>query len=285
MSESLSARLKKGETIAAPGVGDALGAMLVAEAGFECIYVSGSQLAATRGWADVGFMALPDMVQALRFICDAVNVPVIADADDGYGAPISVIRTVREYERAGLTGLHIEDQHAHRCGSAAGVSLIPAKEMCAKVSAAVEAKTKPDFIVIARCDAANTAAGVDETIRRSREYRKAGADAIMVHGIIKKEDMQRCRDSIEGPLALTIGSRVDIPLEELRRIGYQLVIFPISTLRAQIATLRQVLTELKKNGGLDHTSSAFCPLADLQKFLGYPRYRAVEQKYGKLAEE
>ncbi len=285
MNESLREKLQRGDTIAAPGVGDALGALLVAEAGFECVYVSGSQVAATRGWPDVGLITLPEMAQTLGLICNAVNVPVIADADDGYGTPLNVIRTVQEYERAGAAGMHIEDQHAHRCGSAAGVSLVPSREMCAKVAAAVEAKANTDFVVIARSDAANTAEGVEGTVRRGREYRKAGADAVMVHGLTTKEQMRRCREAIEGPLVLTIGSRVDVPLEELRQIGYQLVLYPITTLRAQIQTLRQALGALRKNGGLDHSSPMFCPLPELQKFLGFPRFRAVEQKYSKLAEE
>lgn len=285
MDKSLRERLQRGDTIAAPGVGDALGARLVAEAGFECVYVSGSQVAATRGWPDVGLITLTDMVQTLQLICGAVNVPVVSDADDGYGTPINVMRTVQEYERAGAAGMHIEDQHAHRCGSAAGVSLVPPREMCAKVAAAVDAKTNKNFVVIARSDAANTAEGVDGTMRRGREYRKAGADAVMVHGLTTKEQMQRCRDAIEGPLVLTIGSRVDVPLEELRRIGYQLVLYPITTLRAQVQNLRQVLATLRRNGGLDHTGPQFCPLPELQKFLGFPQYRATEQKYSKLAEE
>lgn len=279
MNTPLLQRLKRGDTIAAPGVGDALGAMLAAEAGFECVYVSGFQVAATRGWADVGLITLPEMVQTLKSICGAVDVPVVSDADDGYGSPLNVMRTVREYEQIGVTGMHLEDQHQHRCGGAAGVQLVPPPEMCAKIAAAMDAKRNPDFIVIARTDAANTAAGVDETIRRGQAYQRAGADAVMVHGLTNREAMQRCRDSIDGPLVLTIGSRVDVPLDDLRRMGYQLVLFPLTTLRAQVQTLRHVLATLRRDGGIDHEGPAFCGSADLQKFLGFPRYRDLELKY------
>ncbi len=282
MKTSLLQRLKSGETILAPGVGDALTAMLAAEAGFECIYVSGFQVAATRGWADVGLITLPEMVQTLKYICGAVDVPVVSDADDGYGTPINVMRTVREYEQIGVSGMHIEDQHQHRCGGAAGVQLVPVSEMCAKISAAMDAKGNPEFIVIARTDAANTPAGVDETIRRGQAYQRAGADAVMVHGLTSREQMQRCRDSVEGPLVLTIGSRVDVPLDVLRGMGYQLVLFPLTTLRAQVQTLRNVLATLRRDGGMDHEGPAFCPGPDLQKFLGFPRYRELELKYAPL---
>lgn len=285
MQESLLSKMKRGDTIAAPGVGDALSALLVAEAGFECIYVSGFQVAAARGLPDVGLITLPEMMQTLRLICSAVDVPVVSDADDGYGTPLNVMRTVREYEHAGVAGLHLEDQHAHRCGSAAGVNLVPAAEMCAKIAAAVDAKSSPDFVVIARSDAANTAEGVEGTIRRGCAYRKAGADAVMVHGLTHRDQMRRCRDSIQGPLVLTIGSRVDVPLAELKQMGYQLVLYPLTTLRAQIQALRQVLRTLRTDGAIDHSGPAFCPSQELHRFLGFPRYRAVEEKYSAMTAE
>lgn len=276
---SLKALLESGECIAAPGVGDALGALLVAEAGFPCVYMSGFQVSATLGHPDVGLLSQTEMVAAAARICAAVNIPVIADADDGYGGPINVSRTVQEFERAGVSAIHIEDQAVHRCGSAEGVTLVPVEEMCAKLDAALAFRKSGDFLVIARTDAANTPLGVAETIRRGQAYRKRGADAVMVHGLTRIDDMMRCRAAIEGPLVITIGSRVDVRLQRLKEIGYQIVLYPLTTLRLAAKAVQTGLTELRSKGFLDHTGPSLMPAKELHEFLGIPRYRDLEKRF------
>lgn len=285
MAKSLLERLTAGAPVMAPGVGDALGARLVAEAGFECVYVSGFQVSATRGLPDIGLVTMNEMLAALKLICEAVDLPVVADADDGYGGPLNVARTVREYESAGVAGLHVEDQHAHRCGGAEGVQLIPMPEMRAKIVAALDARKSKDFLVIARTDASHTHEGIEGTIRRGKAYRAAGAGALMVTGVTTRDQLARCRGEIEGPLVITMGSRSDIPLSDITDIGYQLVIYPNTTLRLQMQAVRGGLRELKQNGVLDHTSPALCPYQELHHFLGFPRFRSLEEKYSAIAAE
>ena len=272
--------LSEGTTTVVPGVGDALGAILAAEAGFPAVYMSGYYVSAMLGYLDVGLISSTEMVNQATRICAAIDLPVLADADTGYGNALNVIRTVHEFEAAGVAGIHLEDQDVpKKCGHMEGLVLVSAREMCAKVSAAVEARASSDFLVIARTDAIGTA-GMDEAIRRGRAYRQAGADAVMIMAPRSIEDLKQFRDGVDGPLVCTVGSwSFNVTAEELGRIGYQLALFTISTLRRTVVVMREVLAELRRDGGLEHATPEMIPMRDLHRLLGQERIQALEKRY------
>lgn len=277
---SLRARLEAGEFITAPGVGDALGARLVEQAGFDCVYMSGYCVAATLGYPDVGLATLSEMAFQASRICDSVTVPVIADADNGHGNAINVIRTVRELERAGVSAIHLEDQDMpKKCGHMSGHVLISGPEMCRKVQAAVEARQKPDFLVFARTDSIGVY-GMEEAIRRGRDYRAAGADGIMIQGPRSLDDLKRYRAEVDGPLMVTVGSwNFHTCTEDLKAIGYQVALFPLTTLRRATVAINDCLAVLKRDGAFDHAGSDMVTMNDLHRILGTDRIHAWEQRY------
>src|SRR6267378_5738356 len=181
----LRALLESGETIVAPGAFDPLAARLVEEAGFPAVYMTGfGTSAALLGRPDVGLLTMTEMAGSAGRIADCVDIPVIADADTGYGNPLNVIRTVGAYEAAGVAGIHIEDQGApKKCGHMEGKQVIAADEMAQKVRAAVEARTSPDFVIIARTDA-RAVEGLEHALDRARQYRQAGADALFIEAVV-----------------------------------------------------------------------------------------------------
>jgi 2-methylisocitrate lyase-like PEP mutase family enzyme len=280
MKQSLRPLLAKGRTTVVPGVGDALGAILSAEAGFPAIYMSGYYVSTMLGYLDVGLISSTEMINQAARICAAVDVPVLADADTGYGNALNMIRTVREFETVGVAGIHLEDQDLpKKCGHMDGLVLVSAREMCAKIAAAVDARQSSDFLVIARTDAIGTA-GIDEAIRRGREYRQAGADAIMIMAPRTIDDLVRFREGVDGPLVCTVGSwSFNVTADELQRIGYSLALFTISTLRRTVVVMREVLAQLRRDGGLDHSAPAMIPMGDLHRLLGQDRIQALEKRY------
>lgn len=281
MRHSFRPLLASGRTIVVPGVGDALGAVLVKEAGFPCLYMSGYYVSACLGYLDVGLISSTEMVQQAARICAAADMPVLADADTGYGNALNVIRTVREFEAAGVAGIHLEDQDVpKKSGHMEGLRLVPAKEMCSKIQAAVDARASDEFLVIARTDAIPTG-GMEEAVRRANEYRRAGADALMIMAPRSIDDLKKFRDGVEGPLAVTVGSwPFNVTQAELERIGYQLALFTVSTLRRMIVVTREVLAQLKQDGGLDHFAPAMISMNDMHRLLGQEQVKEWEKRYG-----
>lgn len=280
MAESLRSLLEQPRTTVVPGVGDALGGILAVEAGFPAVYMSGYYVSTLLGYLDVGLVTGSEMVCQAARICAAVDVPVLVDADTGYGNAINVMRTVREFEAAGASGMHLEDQDVpKKCGHMEGLVLVSQREMCAKIAAAVDARSIPEFIVVARTDAIGTS-GLDEAIVRGRAYRSAGADAIMIMAPRSIDDLKRFRDGVEGPLVCTVGSwAFNVDADELSRIGYQMALFTVSTLRRSIVAMREVLAQLKRDGGLDHATSDMIPMRDLHRLMGFDRITALEKRY------
>lgn len=263
-----------------PGVGDALGAILVAEAGFPCVYMSGYYVSAVLGHLDVGLVTGTEMIEQAGRICAAVDLPVIADADTGYGNALNVIRTVRDYEQVGVAGIHIEDQALpKKFGTADAIPLVSTSEMCKKIEAAIDARRRDAFQIIARSDAMGTL-GVEETIRRAREYRRAGADAFKVMGAKSIDDLKRLRDGIEGPLVCTVGSwGFKVTGRQLTEMGYQIALYTVSTLRRNIVASREVLASLARDGFYDHDAPTMVSMTAMHDILGMKRIQEWEKRY------
>ena len=269
--------------VLAPGAYDALSARLIEQAGFDVVYMTGfGTTASLIGRPDVGLLSGTEMVDNARRIVGAVDVPVIADADTGYGNAINVLRTVQMYEQAGVAGIHLEDQvMPKKCGHMSGKQVIATDEMAGKVRAAVEARQDPDFLIIARTDAA-AVHGLDDAIARGRAFAEAGADALFIEAPTSEEDIARVATELRGVAPLLFnwaegGRTPPLPLERVAELGFSLVIFPIGTLLAATAGIRSLLAGLREDGvprlaGLP----AFGEFTDL---IGLPEIQALEQRY------
>jgi 2,3-dimethylmalate lyase len=231
-------------------------------------------------------LTLPEMVDNAHRIAQAVDIPVIADADTGYGNPINVIRTVREYESAGVAAIHVEDQVTpKKCGHMEGKQLIPAPEMAAKVSAAVEARRSPDFLIIARTDA-RAVEGLEGALARARLYRQAGADALFVEAPQSEQEIEAvARSFSDVPLLFNYaegGKTPPVTHEFLRELGFSLVIFPLSTLFAATAAMRSVLAQIKADGTPINVLPSLPPFNEFLDFIGMPEVRELERRYAEI---
>ena len=255
MQQSQSRRLREliaEGCVAMPGVPNAAMARQVERAGFDAVYISGAGLAnATAGVPDIGLLTLTEVAQLAGYIVNAVNIPAIVDADTGFGGPENVARTIRELERAGLAGCHIEDQEfPKRCGHLAGKTLVPAEEMMEKIEAAVAARRDPDFLIIARTDAR----GVEDfasAVERAQKYTEAGADAIFPEALQNADEFRDFPKEVEIPLLANMTEFGKSPLlsfSELAEFGYRMVIFPMSALRVALKASEEFLCALKKSG-------------------------------------
>lgn len=269
------------EPVLAPGAYDALSARLVEQAGFSCVYMTGFGTAASLlGRPDVGLLTATEMVDNARRMAGAVGVPVIADADTGYGNPLNVIRTVVDYERAGIAGIHLEDQvMPKRCGHLSGKVLVPQEEMVAKVKAAVAARDDPDFVLIARTDA-RAVEGLEPALRRAAAYVEAGADVLFIEAPESEADVERIAQEFAGvPLLFNWvdgGRTPPVPLDRLATLGFRLVIFPIGGLLAATAAVRSYLDALR------HGRMAFerlPTLSDFVELIGMAEVRELEQRF------
>jgi len=280
----LRALLDSGQTIVAPGAFDPLAARLVEEAGFPAVYMTGfGTSAALIGRPDVGLLTMTEMAESAGRIAACVDIPVIADADTGYGNPLNVIRTVGAYEAAGVAGIHIEDQVApKKCGHMDGKLVIPAEEMVAKVRAAVEARTQPEFVIIARTDA-RAVEGLERALERGRMYRDAGADVLFIEAVVTEAEAQEVTRAFPGvPLLFNWaegGKTPPISLERLQELGYRIVIFPISTLLAATAAMRWILQEIAEAGTPAAAMNTLPTFGEFTDFIGLPQVREIEQRY------
>ena len=276
--------LSSGETIVAPGAFDPLAARLVEEAGFPAVYMTGfGTSAALLGRPDVGLLTMTEMADNAGRIAAAVGIPVIADADTGYGNPLNVIRTVGTFEAAGVAGLHIEDQVApKKCGHMEGKQVIAPQEMAQKVRAATEARSDQDFVIIARTDA-RAVEGLDRAIERARLYRDAGADVLFIEAVVSEEEAAAAVEALpDVPLLFNWaegGKTPPISLARLRELGYRIVIFPIGTLLAATAAMRGILREIATAGTPAAVLSELPSFGEFTDFIGLPQVREVERRY------
>jgi len=267
--------LKGPEMVLAPFVYDCLQAKVAEAAGFKTIYMTGFGTAATRGFPDLGLLTMSEMLQNVRAIAHAVNVPVICDADTGYGNPINVWRTVREYEEAGAAALHIEDQvWPKKCGFLGGKQVIPMEQMVPKVRAACDARRDPNFVIIARTDAL-AVNGWDDVVRRARAYREVGADLIFVDGIRTVDDIKQYASKL-GDLPLLYNGGL-LPVKELAAHGFKVTIHT-SSLMASYVHFRDAMRELKETGSIKIPGEGKV-FGELIKLMGVPEVEALAKKY------
>ena len=272
--------------VVAPGAYDALSARLVEQAGFGVVYVTGfGSTASLIGRPDVGLLTGTEMIDNARRIVAAVGVPVIADADTGYGNAVNVVRTVQGYEQAGVAGIHLEDQvMPKKCGHMSGKAVIGVDEMVGKIRAAVAARRDPDLLLIARTDAA-AVDGLAAAITRGRAYADAGADLLFVEAPTSDDDIATVAAELHGVAPLVFnwaegGRTPPLSLDRIAELGFSLVLFPIGTLLAATAGIRALLATLRADG----TPSAALPgLPTFDGFtdlIGLPEIRDLERRFG-----
>jgi carboxyvinyl-carboxyphosphonate phosphorylmutase len=279
----LRSLIERPEILVAPGAYDPFVARCIEAAGFEAVYMTGAGVSHVRlGQPDLGLLSFSEMVDQAGRIADAVEVPVFADADTGYGNALNVIRTVRAYERAGLAGLHIEDQEApKRCGHFDDKRVVELGEMLGKIKAALDARVDPDFIVIARTDA-RTALGLEPAIERARAFAEAGADVIFVESPLSEEELARVGRCVERPLLANMvesGKTPILPAERLQALGFSVVIHPGAVGRFVSHQLRGFLERFRDEGS---TLSQLDRMADFKTqnaIVGLPQMLALAERY------
>ncbi|MCP1337913.1 isocitrate lyase/PEP mutase family protein [Futiania mangrovi] len=272
------------DLVIAPGVADALNARIVAETGFDAIYMTGAGTTAVRlGMPDVGLMTMVEMADNAGRIADASGLPLIADADTGYGGPVNVMRTVRTFEKAGVAGIHIEDQQwPKRCGHLAGKTLIPAEEMAAKIRAACDARHDDDFVIIARTDAL-AVDGMNAALDRAAIYEEAGADLIFVESPRNMEEISAIPRALTKPALFNMASSGKTPFlskEEIAAEGFKLAIYPNFALLSAISAVRKTLGELKRTGTVSHIVNDIASFREFFDLMGMKQVQEMEARYG-----
>ena len=280
--------LKKPGIIVAPGAHDASTAKIIEQTGgFQAVYMTGSGAAMSiLGEPDIGLLTMTEMVTHAHNLAMAVNLPVIADADTGYGNALNATRTVKEYETAGVAAIHIEDQVApKKCGHFEGKQVISQIEMVGKLKAALDARTDPDFVIIARTDS-RAVLGLDAAIERALAYVKAGADAIFVEAPQSLAELETIARSIRAPLLVNMDEGTKTPLltvQKLGKMGFKIVIFPRSAPCAAAKTIQELMLLLKQTGTTKGFSDRLVTFEGRNLITGLDKYREMEKKY--LAKE
>jgi 2-methylisocitrate lyase-like PEP mutase family enzyme len=261
--------------IVAPFIMNALHAKIAEAVGFEAVYMTGAGTAAERGFPDVGLLTMTEMVTNAKYIANAVDIPVVCDADTGYGNALNVQRTVREYEAAGVAGIHIEDQlFPKKCGFFEGKQVVPLEEHVQKVRAALDARTDPDFVIIARCDA-YAVTGWEDTVGRCRAYKDAGADMVFVDGIKSIDDLRNYARDLKDLPRMYNGDLAST--REVEKLGYKLMICG-STIWLVYRQVREAFEELKQNGNVD--PNRYGTRWDVADLLGLDHIYELEREYG-----
>jgi methylisocitrate lyase len=275
--------LNKPGIISTPGAYDVWSARLVEQAGFPAVYMTGYGAAVSViGQPDIGLITMTEMAIHAKNIASAVDIPLIADADNGYGGVLNVIRTVQEYERGGVAAIQLEDQvFPKRCGHMEGKELIPVEEMIAKVRAAVHARKCEDLVIIARTDA-RAVNGFDDAVQRSLAYADAGADVIFFEAPQSVEEMREVARTIPKPLLANMVEKGKTPLlskEELEKLGYKIVIHPASLLYAATKSVIKLLQSLKKDGSTENCLEEMVAFSEFYGMVGVPAARELEKSF------
>lgn len=276
--------LKEKEVILLPGTFNALVAKLIEAKGFDAVYCTGAGISTSLlGLPDIGLLSLHEMTRMVGYICSAVKLPVISDADTGFGNAINVMRTVWEFEKVGAAGIHIEDQVTpKRCGHVAGKEILPVEEMVGKIRAAVKARTDPDFTIIARTDA-RSVEGMIKATERAARYRDAGADMIFPEALETEGEFSEFARAVPGiPLMANMtefGRTPYLSLEEFKQMGYRVVVFPVSTLRIAMKAVEEFLTGLKNSGTQKDFIGRMQTRKELYDLIRYPQFTAWESEF------
>ena len=274
--------LEQGKLVVAPGVYDGLSADIAEAAGFGAVYASGGAIARSTGVPDIGLMTMSEVLDRTRQIVDAVACPVIADIDTGYGGNLNVARTVREFERIGVAALHIEDQAIpKRCGHYEGKTIVTQSAMVARVQAALDARTDPDLIVIARTDA-RAVEGFAAAVERGRAYAAAGADMVFVEAPQSEEEIVSVADAFDLPLVINMfqgGKTPLLPADRLEELGYAIMIVPSDLQRAAISAMQTAAATLFAEGSTASIADRMISFADREQLIRLDDYAALDDRY------
>ena len=283
--KNLKSMLKSKKPLVIPGVYDALGAKIAQKVGFDAMFQTGYGTSATLfGMPDYGFIGATETVDNARRICRAVSVPVIVDSDTGYGNALSVWKLVKELESAGASGIFLEDQKwPKRCGHMQGKDVVSQEEYTEKLSAAIDARENKNFIIVARTDARATK-GLDEAIERGKQNKKTGADAVFVEAPRSLDEMKRIGKEINAPLVANMIEGGATPLssaETLSKIGFNVILYPLSVLYANTFATMNILQELKKTGNTSKYKQKVVNFDQFNDLVELPKFRKMEKKYKK----
>jgi 2-methylisocitrate lyase-like PEP mutase family enzyme len=275
--------LKRNKLLVAPGCFDGLSARLVQEAGFEAAYLSGGAVARSMGIPDIGLVTMSESIERAAQVVSAIAIPVIADADTGYGNAVNLVRSVREFERVGVAAIHIEDQITpKRCGHLDGKEVIPLGEMESKLEAALATRSDPDFCIIARTDARGVN-GFDDAIARAKAFAKLGVDAIFVEAPQSEAELAEIPQHVpDVPLLVNVfkgGKTPMLPVERLEKMGYRIAIYPSETQRAAIYAMRMALGTLKKEGTTEAMDDTLTTFKERDKIVGLDDWQSIERRY------
>jgi methylisocitrate lyase len=270
------------ETIAIPGVFNPLVGRIAERMGFRAAYLSGAALSASTGVPDVGLLTLTEFVEAARALTSATTLPILCDADTGFGEALNVERTVRLFEAAGTAGIHLEDQHMpKRCGHLSGKSLVSAEEMAAKLRAAVAARHDPSFVIIARTDARGVT-GFDDAVARARLYLEAGADAIFPEALESADEFAAFAKAVNAPLLANMtefGRSPPLDFSVLKAVGYRMVLYPVTALRSALRAVQETFADILAKGHQRDRVPHMLTRAELYDLLGYADHEARDQSY------
>lgn len=282
-AKKLREMLNSGKIVMMPGAYDAWSARCVEQAGFGAVYMTGYGVSASvLGSPDIGLISYAEMVTVVRNICSAVSIPLIADADNGYGSPLNVIRTMRGYEQAGAAGIQLEDQvMPKRCGHMEGKQLITKDEMAAKVRAAVHARSNPDTVIIARTDAV-AVTGYDDAIDRALAYKAAGADVIFVEALQNREQVEKTAALVGAPLVANMVEHGKTPLDtasDLYKMGFRIAVYPTLPIFTATKALNDVLRTLKETEDISACLAQEVDFPSFNKQIGLDELRALEKSF------
>jgi len=281
--QTLKQLLKRNQLLVAPGCFDGLSARLVQEAGFEAAYLSGGAVARSMGIPDIGLVTMSETIERAAQVIAAVNIPIIADADTGYGNAVNLVRTVREFERVGVAAIHIEDQITpKRCGHLDGKEVISLAEMERKLEAALATRTDADFCIIARTDARGVN-GFDDAIERGRAFARLGVDAIFVEAPQSEKELTQIPRLIPNvPILVNVfkgGKTPMLPMGRLEKMGYRIAIYPSETQRAAIHAMRRALDTLKREGTTESIDDSLTTFKERDRVVGLDDWQKIERQY------